>query len=181
MRVLVTAASKHGATNEIGETIADVLRQRGLDVTIATVDDVQSLDAYDAVILGSAIYVGRWLKSARQFVARHGGELASRSVWLFSSGPIGDPAMPKEEAVDIAEMMRITGARGHRTFAGKLARGDLGLAEKMVATALRVKDGDFRDWRGVAEWAATIAEALIDARPDREAATAHAHEQGVAR
>jgi menaquinone-dependent protoporphyrinogen IX oxidase len=69
VRVLVTAASRHDATREIAETIADGLRRRGVDAEARPLDEVVSLDGFDAVVLGSAIYMGRWLKTAREFVS----------------------------------------------------------------------------------------------------------------
>jgi menaquinone-dependent protoporphyrinogen oxidase len=68
--------------------------------------------------------------------------------------------MPKDEAVDVPDMVRVTAARGRRTFAGKLVRGQLAFTEKAMITALRAQEGDFRDWRAVEDWAATIAEVL---------------------
>lgn len=60
---------------------------------------------YDAVVLGSAVYVGRWLEPARELVDAHAEELAARPTWLFSSGPIGDPPKPEaDDAVQIAEI-----------------------------------------------------------------------------
>src|SRR5581483_8068768 len=95
MTVLVTAASRHGGTAEIAAAIGRVLRERGVVADVVPVEDVDSLAEYDAVVLGSGVYVGRWLESARTFVDRHGNDLAARPVWLFSSGPIegkGDAA-----------------------------------------------------------------------------------------
>jgi menaquinone-dependent protoporphyrinogen oxidase len=64
-RVLVTAASKHGATAEIAEAIAEVLAGNGLDPAVVPPDEVDDVAAYDAVVLGSAVYAGHWLKPAR--------------------------------------------------------------------------------------------------------------------
>ena len=97
MQVLVTVASKHGATEEIGQVLAGILREAGLSVTTSAPDEVSRLDTFDAVVLGSAVYAGRWVGSASAFADRFAADLASREVWLFSSGPIGDPAMPTEE------------------------------------------------------------------------------------
>ena len=80
MKVLVAAASKHGATQQIAEAIGEELTARELDVTVAHVEDVTSITEYDAVIAGSAIYFGKWMKPARQFVTRHTAELAARPV-----------------------------------------------------------------------------------------------------
>ena len=64
MNVLVTVASKHGATAQIGEVIADTLRNAGLPVATRQPEEVTSVDEYDAVVFGSAVYAGRWLAQA---------------------------------------------------------------------------------------------------------------------
>lgn len=160
MRVLVTAASKYGATGEIASALADVLSQRGLDVDLLPIEEVGSVDGYDAIVAGSAVYAGKWMKPARGFIAEHAAALASRRVWLFSSGPIGDPLKPTEDPVDASSLLERTAARDHHLFAGKLDRNRLSLGERAIATALRAPDGDFRDWDEVRSWASGIADAL---------------------
>jgi menaquinone-dependent protoporphyrinogen oxidase len=159
MKVLVTAATRYGATGEIAQAIGEVLREHGHDTTVGPPEDV-TVDGYDAVVLGSAVYAGRWLKPARELVERSRDTLAARPVWLFSSGPVGDPPKPEEDPVDAAGIVAATGAREHRVFAGKLVRRRLGFADKAIAVALRVPDGDFRDWTEIRRWAAGIADAL---------------------
>ena len=87
MRVLVAAAGRHGATAEIAETIGGELTKAGVDVDVVDVDDVHGLGDYDAVVLGSAVYIGHWLKSAAAFATSRDAELRARPTWLFSSGP----------------------------------------------------------------------------------------------
>ncbi|MGO9754854.1 MAG: flavodoxin domain-containing protein [Solirubrobacteraceae bacterium] len=53
---------------------------------------MRSLEPYDAVVLGSAVYAKHWRGDARHFLRHLGGELARRPFWVFSSGPVGDPA-----------------------------------------------------------------------------------------
>jgi menaquinone-dependent protoporphyrinogen oxidase len=135
MKVLVSVANKHGATSEIAEEIGkalrDALHEDGGDVVVDVrpTEEVSSVEDYDAVVLGSAVYVGHWLGPARDLAERHAEALAARSVWLFSSGPVGDPPKPAEEdSVDVAEILEATGARDHRVFSGKLDKGSLGFA-----------------------------------------------------
>lgn len=160
MKVLVTAASKHGGTWEIAEAIGLVLRQQGLETNVLAPDDVASVVGYDAVVLGSGVYAARWLGPARELVRRAADEFADRQVWLFSSGPIGDPPKPQEDPEDIPDIMQATGAHGHRLFAGRLVRARLTFLERTMAVAMRVPDGDYRDWTGIRTWAAGIAEAV---------------------
>jgi menaquinone-dependent protoporphyrinogen oxidase len=160
MRVLVTAATKYGATAEIAAAIAKVLEGHGLETSVLPPEQVSGVDGYDAVVVGSAVYAGHWLKPARELVERHSTALAGRPVWLFSSGPVGDPPKPEEDPVDVADLLATSDAREHRRFAGRLVRTRLSFPERAILAALRVPEGDFRDWTEIHQWAAGIADAV---------------------
>jgi menaquinone-dependent protoporphyrinogen oxidase len=160
MHVLVTAASKHGATMEIALAICDELTRCNVDAVLMPLGSVDSLETYDAVVLGSAIYMGRWLEPAKAFIDRHQEALLKRPVWLFSSGPLGDPLKPVDEPADVAELSEAVSARDHRVFAGRLVKRDLGLGERAMVAAVRAPEGDFRSWTEVHAWTVSIAEAL---------------------
>ena len=160
MRVLVAVASKHGSTTEIGEVIASSLRSGGFDVDLESVESVSSLDGYEAVVLGSGVYAGHWLRSAREFVDKYEVALRERPVWLFSSGPLGDPPKPLENPAEATTVAKRLGSRGHRLFAGKIEGDELGIAEKALITLVRAPHGDFRPWSDISVWAEHIAEAL---------------------
>lgn len=162
MRVLVTAASRHQATQEIAQAIATGLAARGVAAEARPVEDVQSIDGYDAVVVGSAIYMGRWLKPAHRFVEMNASHLAAKPVWLFSSGPLGPPEhlVPGDESADTSEMTGLTHAREHRVFAGRLEKKRLGLAERAAVAAVHAPEGDSRDWSEIDAFAGEIAAAL---------------------
>ena len=157
IRVLVTVASKHGATEEIGAAIAAALTEEGIESEVQPPERVTALDGFDAVVVGSGVYAGHWLEAAKRFIERHEAALRQRPVWLFSSGPLGDPLAPIAEPVDVAPLVEMTAARGHRVFAGKLAREELGFGERALVTMVRAPYGDFRSWPEIAEWAREIA------------------------
>ena len=165
MHVLVTYASRHHATAAMAQAIAEILREPAEGLTAPTVDvlavdDVDVLDDFDAVVLGSSVYMGRWLKPARRFARENSAALAARPLWLFSSGPIGDPPAPTAEATDMSALAESLGARGSRTFAGRLRTAELGLGERATVRLVRAADGDYRDWDEIRAWAADIARAL---------------------
>jgi menaquinone-dependent protoporphyrinogen oxidase len=160
MKVLVAVASRHGSTREIGEAVRDVLSRSGFEVDVADPDDVESVDPYEAVVLGSAVYVGRWAASARALVDRCACGLGTRPVWMFSSGPVGDPLAPTTEAEEVPGVLARIQARGHRTFPGRLDHGGLGLAERAAVALLQAEQGDFRVWADIEDWAAAIGAEL---------------------
>ena len=160
MRVLVSVASRHGASAEIAARIGETLTAAGIDADIRPPDQVASVASYDAVVLGSGVYAGRWLGPAKKLAERESADLRSRPVWLFSSGPVGDPAKPAAEPVDVDLVRKWTDAVDHRVFPGKLDRQELGFGERAIVLAVHAAEGDFRPWEDVTAWASGIAETL---------------------
>jgi menaquinone-dependent protoporphyrinogen oxidase len=168
MKVLVTAASMHGATTEIAQAIGRALSEQGLTATVLPPQDVASVEEYDAVVIGSAVYVGHWLDAAKDLVNRCRDGLVTRPVWLFSSGPVGDPAGKLARAMDTdpADVVGIrvaTGARDHQMFAGRLDRKLLTRPQRVSLLVFRGLEGDFRDWAAIRQWAVSIAQQLTSA------------------
>lgn len=162
MRVLVTASSRHGSTTGIARAIGEELARHELTAVVLAPGEVGSMEEYDAVILGSAVYGGHWLEPARELVARSAAALTERPLWLFSSGPVGDPSRKLVQSMgrdpdDLPGLLAATHVRGHQMFAGKLDRKNLGFAQRASLLLLRGLEGDFRDWAAIREWAADIA------------------------
>jgi menaquinone-dependent protoporphyrinogen oxidase len=160
MKILVTAATRHGSTKEIAALIAGLLEDAGLEADVLEPDDVMSLDGYDAAVIGSGIYMGKWLEPARQVIERCRGGFAGRRVWLFSCGPLGDPAKPEGEPADVEALRVATGAIEHRVFPGRLVKSELGFGEKVVVAGVRAPYGDYRPWDDITTWAQGIANGL---------------------
>lgn len=164
-QVLVTYATKYGATAEIAEKIGQVLRQAGLGTDVLPTHRVRDLSSYKAVILGSAVYVGRWRKEATRFLKANEKVLAEQSVWLFSSGPSGEgnPVeltkgwhFPKvlQPIADRIQPAEIT------VFHGAVNIKKLNLIEKWMISIVKAALGDFRDWEAITSWATAIANVL---------------------
>ena len=160
MRVLVTAASKHGATAEIAKTIADELRSIGLTADHKEPHEVMNLDGYDALVVGSGAYYGHWLGEGKEFIERIQGQLETRPAWIFTSGPVGDPPRPDDEPPEVAAIVEKTHARGHTVFAGKIQRKGLGPMERVIMATFHLKDTDNRNWDEIRAWAKDIAREL---------------------
>ena len=162
MKMSVIVASKHGSTAEIGRAVAARLVAAGHEVEVRTPADVRDLDGVDAVVLGSGVYAGRWIKEARDLISRLGSELSTRPVWLFSSGPLGDPLKPAEDPLDAAGAVAATHAREHRVFPGRIDKDSLSFGERAIVRAVHATVGDFRDWPAVTAWADSIDAQLVE-------------------
>jgi menaquinone-dependent protoporphyrinogen oxidase len=160
MRALVTVASRHGATQEIGDEVAQVLARAGHTVDLLRPDDVLDVREYGAVVLGSAVYAGRLLPSLRDLVHRCGAELGQTPVWVFWSGRVGAPLQPQEEPADVDRLLRAVRPRGCAAFAGRISIPGLGRTERALVRMLGVEPGDYRDFDDVRRWASGIADEL---------------------
>jgi menaquinone-dependent protoporphyrinogen oxidase len=162
VEVLVAYASKHGSTAEIAEAVAAELRDRGLAADCVEAGSVDELDGYEAVVLGSAVYMKRWRGDARHFLRSHAKELAELPFWVFSSGPTGDPAEDnaawQEPKRTIAKAEKL-GVRDHVVFGGRISPESGRMAKSMVeGTPEEYRDR--RDWDEIRAWAAGIAAEL---------------------
>jgi menaquinone-dependent protoporphyrinogen oxidase len=173
VHVVVVYASRHGATQQIAEGIAETLRQADLEVRVGAVGSVD-LAGGDAFVIGSATYFGHWQKEAVQFVRDHCTVLTERPVWLFSSGPLGDDATDEQgrdlraeaEPEELAELRDAARARNHRVFFGVLDPSRLGVRDRIVralpAGRKLLPEGDVRDWADIDAWAEDIARELTE-------------------
>jgi menaquinone-dependent protoporphyrinogen oxidase len=170
--VMVVAASRHGATRGIADRIAATLRAEGIEASVYDAKEAPSPGWADAVIIGGAAYMGKWLTEATDYVRNHHAALSERPTWLFASGPVGPDAVDKagrdvltppaflnEAAADVL-------AQGTRVFFGRWDPADppMSLAERLfkllpVSTEV-LPVGDFRDWQSIEAWAQEIARVL---------------------
>jgi menaquinone-dependent protoporphyrinogen oxidase len=165
-KVLVTYATKNGSTAGIADIIGQTLTAEGIDAEVRPAEAVRDVSEYQAVVLGGALYASRWHSDARRFARRHAKELRTRSVWLFSSGPLDDSADTRDipPVPQAAEAARRVGARGHATFGGQLTEQARGfIAHAMVRNG---HGGDFRNPERIAAWSRTIAEELRESTVD---------------
>lgn len=175
MRVLVAYGSKRGGTQDLAEAIGATLREAGHQVDVRDAREPEGLDAYDAVVVGSALYMFRWTWRVYRFLGRHRDELERMPVWFFSSGPLDHS--PREEVIppvrSVKRWMKRLHVRGHVTFGGRLAEDAKGfIASKMAKNG---HAGDFRDFDQARAWAFDLA-AELHALPDRVVRPAAASE-----
>jgi len=160
LKVLVAVGSKYGATREIAQAISDVLRDFGCDAECQDAKDVESVDPYDAFVIGSALYGGFWRRDASELVHDNIKALRSKPVWLFSSGPVGLPPRPAETVGEGEALVDVVNARAHEAFSGCLNSERLNFGEQAIVRGLKASVGDYREWGQVKNWAREIGHQL---------------------
>jgi menaquinone-dependent protoporphyrinogen oxidase len=159
-RILVAYGTKNGSTAGIADMIGSALADEGVSAEVRPAGEVGSVEPYDAVILGGALYAGRWHRDARRFARRYATALQGRPVWLFSSGPLDTSADTTDipPVAQAARALRRLGARQHITFGGRLTDQAKGfLARAMVRSG---RGGDFRNPERVEAWSRSIVAEL---------------------
>lgn len=167
MKILIGYASTYGSTAEIAKRIGVVLEREGLTVDALPVPQVQGLDGYDGVVLGSAIHNQAWLSEARDFVNHQAAELRAHPVWLFSVGmSAGLPRWARgmagtQQNRRLAEALRdAVRPRGHLLLSGVATPGQFPRRVGTLFRAVGARFGDYRDWTTIETWAEGIARDL---------------------
>ena len=86
--ILVAYATKHGSTGEVAEAIAATLRRADFAVDVMPAADVHNVDAYNGVVLGGALYMGRWHRDAVRFLDRFAVALDGKVLAVYAMGPL---------------------------------------------------------------------------------------------
>lgn len=164
-KVLVAFASKYGSTAEIADKIGEILKANSLNADVLEVNRVASLRDYEAVVLGSAVYIGKWRKDAVRFMKIYENDLKTKRVWIFSTGPTGQGDPEKllegwnlpENLKSVVESINVEDVK---VFHGSLDMDKLSGLHRFMIKKVKAPVGDFRVWEDIDAWAKGIAEAM---------------------
>lgn len=154
-KVLVAYASRCGSTAEVAQAVADQLCRRGATVDVRTIEDVQDLTGYDAVVVGSAIRMGKWLPAAMNFVERNRPTLQAKQTAFYTVHLLNvddSEASRQARAAYVAPVHALLTPQYEAFFAGKMEMGKLSLVDRLVAKMVKAKDEDKRDWPAIQAW-----------------------------
>ena len=164
--ILVAYATRYGSTAEVAEAVGDELRKAGAEVDVQPISDVQDLSPYRAVIIGSPIYMGKWLPEAQVFVERHQQYLRGIPVAYFAVGLTimgGTPDAIRKAEASMGQVRMLVNPVDIGIFPGRLESSRLSMADRAITKLIRAKTGDFRDWEAVRAWAQALRPKIAQA------------------
>jgi menaquinone-dependent protoporphyrinogen oxidase len=159
-RVLVAYASNAGSTAEVAAFIARKLADTGLSVDLRGTRNARSVDGYRVVVVGSAVRAGHWLADASEFVKAHREALAARKTAFFTLCMTlheDTPANREKVTGYLKPVREVLDPSWIEFFAGKMEYRRLGFGTRLVVKAMKVPEGDFRDWNAIGSWADRLA------------------------
>ncbi len=163
-KILVGYASKYGSTGGVADAIGKELCNRGAAVDVCMVKNIGDLNQYGGVVLGSAVYQGKWLPEAVEFVERNREALRQVPMTYFLvCMTMREPTEenrrkvvayldPVLKAVPQVKPLKI-GA-----FAGALDYSNLSSPVKLIMKFKGAPEGDFRNWDIIRTWATSLNE-----------------------
>ncbi len=162
-KILVGYATRYGSTAGTASFIGEILEKQGNQVDIRLIMDVTDPDSYDVIILGSPLYMGKWLVEARDFVHRYRHSLLERPLYVFSCGyslrEQTDVSLKSGESALDAVRMYVNPADA-AFFPGMVSMESMKPEDRAIATIGGLKSGDFRNWDAVRAWAEKISDLI---------------------
>ena len=155
MPVLVSYATKHGSTQEVAEAIAETLDAHGIDVDVLPARRVTGVEPYDAVVLGGALYMGRWHRDALRLLRRHADALHRRPLALFAMGPMSLEARELESAR--RQLEHSLHSVPHLSPVSTAVFGGVVDPSELHFPFNHMPPADARDWDAIRAWAEELA------------------------
>jgi menaquinone-dependent protoporphyrinogen oxidase len=153
--LLLAYATKHGSTQEVAESIAKTLAASGHEVDVRAAADVRDLGGFDGVILGGALYMGRWHGEAVGFLERHRDALATIPIAVFAMGP--HTLADKDVAASRLQLDKALAKVPDVSPSAVAIFGGVVDPTTLRFPLSRMHASDARDWQAIAAWADDVA------------------------
>jgi menaquinone-dependent protoporphyrinogen oxidase len=151
---LVAYGTKHGSTREVAAAVAETLKEHGYLVELLPAAQIEDVAPFCSVVIGGAIYMGRWHPDAVRFLDRHRTALAKLPVAVFGMGPRTIEGPDAEESR--AQLLRALGKVPEVDPVAIAVFGGVVDPHTLRFPFNRMPASDARDWSAIRAWAASL-------------------------
>jgi menaquinone-dependent protoporphyrinogen oxidase len=169
--ILMVVHSGEGQSRRIADRVAEVLRDRGAEVTVAEPDVAPEPRGFDAVVVGDSIHLGRHSKALRRWLVEHAVALAQAPLALFQVSLTSATHDDDHDVLArkmVADLVDETGVRPDEValFAGRLAYTQYGWLTRRIMRSIARREGqdtdtsrdhEYTDWDAVERFAEVVA------------------------
>lgn len=166
-KILIAYASRCGSTGGVADTVGQVLHASGASVDVRLLKKVKDISPYQAIIVGSAIRMGKWLPEAADFVKKHKEALSKLPVAFFVVCLTMKDDTPENRNTVLNYLKPVhqeapqvipvdTGL-----FAGAVDFKKLSFVYRIVLKSMDIVEGDYRNWEAVKNWAGEVSRKII--------------------
>jgi menaquinone-dependent protoporphyrinogen oxidase len=168
-KILVTYATKYGSTTGVADSIASILREKSNQVDVMPVREVKSLAGYQAVVLGSPLYIGSILGDASKFLVRHQAGLMKIPYSFFVLGPLEntpeEQKSGREQLDNVLKKLEWFKPASAESFVGAYDSTKLRFPDSLInlfpANPLKGRPAtDNRNWDDIHAWAESLPSAM---------------------
>ena len=162
-KVLITYGTAAGSTAEVAKAVGEEMEKAGAVVDVKPVEEVEDLEGYDAVVVGTAVRAFRILSNTRRFMRKHKRALnqVPAAYFLVCLTMGEDTPENVKQAIGYAKpMIKIKEPVDLGLFGGCLKHDAL---TGVFAKAMKnVPEQDHRDWDKIRAWAGETLRKLVD-------------------
>ncbi len=169
-RILIGYASRCGSTGTVAEAVGEVLCGMGASVDVRLLENVKDVSRYQAVIVGSAVRMGKWLPEATAFVKSNQDSLSRIPIAYFVVCLTMKDDTPENRAKVLAYLDPVRkdtpaiGPVAVGLFPGSVDFSKLSFVNRSILKAKGVAEGDYRDLPAVKGWTSTVSPAFLAAK-----------------
>jgi menaquinone-dependent protoporphyrinogen oxidase len=163
-KVLVAYASFSGSTAETAVFIGKKLAEKGMTTEVKPVEKIKSIEGYDAVIIGSAVMMGKLKQSVVKFTEKYKEGLGRVPIALFLvclTMAKDTPETRKTASGYLEPLKAIVKPVSEGLFPGRVRYKDMPYPQKLLTFMPAFKKGvpemDAMDWVKTEKWVNEIA------------------------
>lgn len=164
--ILVAYATRADSTREVAEFVGRALAELHTAVEVRPVNKVKDIRPYQAVIIGTAVRMGKIMPEAVSFAQKHALNLRQKPAAYFTVCLTMKEDTPENRATAagyLEPLCDIHTPVSLGLFGGRVEYARLGPLFRFFFSRDKtgaVPEGDWRDWDAIRNWALALATAL---------------------